>query len=73
MVLTVMSCPAGNPPSLFSALDIASSSRCESASRVKSSQSSSCSRSAFFSAQRNVDLPLCVGPSMAMPDSGQLF
>ena len=40
---------------------------------MNSTQSSSCSRSAFCSAQRNVDLPLSVGPSMAMPDSAQFF
>src|SRR3984885_3462574 len=61
----------GKPPSLISALDISSSCRCEAASRVKSTPSSSCSRSAFFSAHRNVVLPLSVGPSIATPDSLQ--
>src|SRR5580704_14190514 len=61
----------GKPPSLISALDISSSCRCDAASRVKSTHSSSCSRSAFFSAHRNVVLPLSVGPSIATPDSLQ--
>src|ERR1035441_7816272 len=64
---------SGKPPSLISALDISSRIRREATSRVKSVQSSSCSRSAFFSAHRNVDLPLSVGPSMAMPDSAQFI
>src|SRR5450756_3107644 len=45
----------------------------EAMSLQKISQSLSCSMSAFSSAQRNVDLPLPVVPSMAMPRSLQFF